>query len=151
MTLPGWGSRMFRTAESTDGTLLDGNRIHGFLSNHLSWSIHPSMNARAEQPAPSDTVYKKVYQMFLNSWMDCLAKECCRIPAHHIVACQHACQHGSCWNWVVVLPPCLCQVTGEGTNGYLYTFVQTSSKSRVLDTCRITVHVVVRTHEPYVY
>jgi hypothetical protein len=45
-----------------DGTLLNGNRIHGFLTNHLLCWAYPSMCAEAAQPAPSDTVYsKKVY------------------------------------------------------------------------------------------
>jgi hypothetical protein len=40
------------------------------------------MNAGAVQPAPpSDTVCNNVYPI-LNSWMDCLAKECGMIQKH---------------------------------------------------------------------
>jgi hypothetical protein len=40
----------------------------------------------AAQPAPSDTIYMQVYQTFLNSLKDHLAKECCKL-AHH-ATCQ---------------------------------------------------------------
>jgi hypothetical protein len=65
-----------------------GDKILEVQSDHSTCMTHPSMNARAAQPAPpSDKTYKKVYQTVLNSWRDHPAKECCK-TAHH-VACQH--------------------------------------------------------------
>jgi hypothetical protein len=66
----------------TDGTLQYGDMTHGFQSDHSTCSPHPSTSAAAAQPAPSDTIYMQVYQRFLNSLKDHLAKECCKL-AHH--------------------------------------------------------------------
>jgi hypothetical protein len=52
------------TAWLTDGTVLDGNRIHEFQSDFFQCLSHPFMNAGAAQPAPSGTVYKKLNHFF---------------------------------------------------------------------------------------
>jgi hypothetical protein len=73
-----------KTANHNPFTLIEiiSTRPYSYPMEPCLMAIGSSTNAGATQPGPSGIVYKKAYQTLSDIWMDCLAKECCKI-AHH--------------------------------------------------------------------